>query len=72
MNGTEIALIITAVGTLVAALGGVIIGVRNTRAIKQVHESTNGKMDKLLAVTGAAEKAKGVMEGLEQGRGETR
>ena len=67
----EIAQLITAVATVVAALasfGGFIVSVRNGHKIKEVHTATNSKMDRLLEVTGASEHAKGVIEG-EGGRG---
>lgn len=69
MTAGEFAQILTAIGVL----GGVAVSWRNGRKtdrvadkVEEVHRSTNGKMDQLLAVTGASEKAKGVMEGLQQ------
>lgn len=59
MTGTEAALVITSVGTLVAAAGGVWIGVRNSRQIKEVHDSTNGKMDQLVQEVRKASFAEG-------------
>lgn len=35
---------------------------QNSAKIEEVHKSTNGKMDKLLEVTGAAEYAKGTKD----------
>jgi len=66
MTGTEVALIITAVSTLIASIGGIIIGVRNSRKIDHVQTSTNGKMEELLRVTSDASKAKGNLEGRQQ------
>jgi hypothetical protein len=42
MSGTEIALIITALGTFMTSLGSVLVSVRNSRKLDAVHESTNG------------------------------
>lgn len=45
MSGTEMALVITAafsgVAALITAITGLIVGVRNTRRIQEVHELTN-------------------------------
>lgn len=85
MNDT--AQIITSIATLFGVIGGIFIQVWNSRkqdaasikqelAIKEVHESTNGKMDKLLAVTADSENAKGEKSGhaagLKEGREEQR
>lgn len=68
MTGTEVGLIIGQVAVLVTAIAGARVSFRNSRKIEEVHKSTNGKMDRLLEVTGASEKAKGVIEGREQQR----
>jgi hypothetical protein len=54
--------------TAVAVVSTAILSWRNGRKIEAVHTSTNGKMDELLKVTGASEKAKGVIEGQQQER----
>jgi hypothetical protein len=83
----DIAQIIASIATLVGVLGGIIIQILSSRkqhatlekqnvAIEEVHKSTNGKMDKLLEVTGAAEMAKGEKSGhaagLKEGREEAK
>jgi hypothetical protein len=91
VDGTQIALIITASGGFVGSVGAVVLGWRNQikieasaalsannsqklekvmAKVEEVHASTNGKMDELLKISGQAEKAKGVIEGLQQGRDE--
>lgn len=45
----EIAQIITSIATLVAALSALIVGLRNSRKITEVHASTNGKMEELVS-----------------------
>ena len=55
----EIATIISAI----AAVGAVIASLVNARKIQDVHVSINSRMDQLLSLTAAAEKAKGVIEG---------
>jgi hypothetical protein len=72
MSEAVIIALIVAIPTTLTALASLIVSLRNGRKIEQVHLATNSKMDKLLSVTGASEKAKGMKEGLEQGRGETR
>jgi hypothetical protein len=66
VTGTEVALILTAAGTLIASVGGVIVGVRNSRKIEEVHKSTNGKMEQLLEITSKSAKAEGNLEGRQQ------
>lgn len=58
-----IALIITALATLVTSFGALVIGVLNARKIEQVHVATNSKMDKLLSVTRESAEAKGLLQG---------
>jgi hypothetical protein len=41
MTGSEVALIITAVGTFTTSLGSVIVSLRNSRKIDEVHRTTN-------------------------------
>jgi len=69
----ELALVITAVGTLIAALsglavgiGGLVISIRNRRSIEQVHKATNSMKDELVAEVREAALA----QGLKQGRAE--
>jgi hypothetical protein len=69
MSDAVIIALIVAVPTTLTALASLIVSLRNGRKLEQVHVATNSKMDLLLAVTGASEKAKGVIEGREQGRG---
>lgn len=66
MTAAEVAVIIGAVGTFISSTASAFISLRNSRKIDSVHDATNSKMDRLLAVTGAAEKAKGIQEGLQQ------
>lgn len=72
MTGTEIALIITAVGTSTAAfvtsVGGVFISLRNGRKLEAVHSATNGKMNELLDLTAKSSKAEGVLQGEANGK----
>ena len=62
--------IISVVGSLTTTLGIIVVAWLNTRQNKVIstkvddyHKAVNGNMDKLLKVTGEAEKAKGVKEG---------
>jgi hypothetical protein len=48
------------------ALGAMIVGIRNTRRIREVHIMINSRMDQLLVASGLASRA----EGVEQGRKE--
>lgn len=66
MTGTEIALIITATGALVASIGGVIVGIRNSRKIEEVHNSTNGKMELLIAEVRKSSYREGQTSGVEK------
>lgn len=56
MNFSEIAQLITAF----AALGGVIMGVRNGHKIQEVHLSINSRMDQLLLASTKVAHAEGV------------
>jgi hypothetical protein len=60
MTGTEIAQILTSSATFVAALGGVMVSLRNSRKIEEVHKSTDGKVDQLVSVVKEASFARGV------------
>jgi hypothetical protein len=62
MNGTEVALIITALGTFTTSLGSVLVSLRNSRKIDKVDRATNGKMDELLKLTAKSSKAEGVAQ----------
>jgi len=65
VTGTDVAIVIGALGTFVTSLASVLVSVRNSFKLDEVHKSTDGKMDMLLKVSGAAEKAKGIQEGIE-------
>jgi hypothetical protein len=58
MTFADIASLITAV----AALGGVLMGFRNSRKIQEVHLSINSRMDQLLLATKESAHAAGVNE----------
>jgi len=60
MTGAEIAQIITSVATLLGVIGGVVVSLRNSRKIEEVHKSTNGKMAALIREVREASFAKGV------------
>lgn len=65
-SGSEIALIITAAGTFLTALtssAAVLIGVWNGRKIKEVHASTNGMKEELVASTARENHAQGYIDG---------
>lgn len=67
MTGSEIALIITACGTLVSAIAAstaVVISALNSRKISQVHDLTNS----LAQRAEASAHASGLAEGNRQGR----
>jgi hypothetical protein len=59
VKGVDVALVITSLATLVTAIGGVVIGIRNSSKIAEVHRSTNGKMEELVRVVKAASFAEG-------------
>jgi hypothetical protein len=65
-----VAQIIIALGTLVGAIGALILGILNRSKIEQVHLSTNSKMDALIKSVGEAEKAKGIIEGRAEVQGQ--
>lgn len=69
MSGAEYALIITSLATLVSAIGGIVVSLRNADKLQKVHDEvkvvaseTNGMKDQLVKVTGEAEFAKGVKQ----------
>lgn len=66
MTGAEIAQIIVAAATFVTALGGVLISLRNTRKIDEVHKQGNSTALRTEALARAA----GVSEGNLAGRAE--
>lgn len=61
---TEAALLITAIGSLIAAITGVVALFK----IERVHQTTNSKMDKLLHTTAEASEAKGVKKAEDEAR----
>ncbi len=70
MSGGEIAQIITSLATLVAAIGALILGWRNsstlvgnTLKLDEVHVATNGITQQLVETAAAASRAKGNLEG---------
>lgn len=66
VTGNDIANLVQAVALLLTAIGSissVIVSIRNGRSIKQVHETTNSKMDAMLELTTKAAKAEGREEG---------
>ena len=50
----ELTQLIIAIATLIATIGSVLVSLRNTRKIKEVHEATNGMV---------AREAKGLLAG---------
>ncbi len=62
MTGSEIALIITSLATLVTAFGGVVLGIRNSRKIEAVHVATNSMKDELVETTKLASHAAGMAD----------
>ncbi len=66
MTGAEVAQIIVATATLVTAMGGVILGLRNSRKIEEVHKATNS----LAAQAVASARAEGAAQGNLDGRAE--
>jgi uncharacterized membrane protein len=60
MSGAELAQIITSVATLVGAIAGLMVSLRNSKKIEQVHQSTDGKMDALIEEVRRASFAQGV------------
>jgi hypothetical protein len=58
-NGQGVALIITSLATLITAIGGIIVSLLNAKKLEEVHKSTNGKMEELVAVVKKASFAEG-------------
>lgn len=72
-TGSDVALIITAVGTFITSITAAIISAVNTikinrasRKLDEVHNATNGMKEELVNVTGKEQRAVGVMEGRAQ------
>ncbi len=59
----EIAQLIASIATLITAVGAVVIGLRNSRKIEEVHVATNSMKDQLVASTALAANAQGNREG---------
>jgi len=79
MTPPEIAQLITAGAAMVAALGGLMVSLRNGQKIRTVetkqdeqHSATNSRLDQLLQVTAKLQRAEGHAEGLAAGRAESR
>lgn len=73
----DIAQIIVALATLVTAVGGLVVSLRNGRNVARVaadvqtiEKATNSMKDQLVAATGKAAFAEGTAAGLQQGRDE--
>lgn len=65
VTGSDIAGIISAIALLLTAIGsigGMIMGIINSRKIEEVHKTTNSKMDQMLEVSNRASKAEGKEE----------
>lgn len=72
LTGGDLAAIIAASASMVAAIGSlisVIMGLKNSRKIEQVHLATNGMKEELVKVTGDKRFAEGVMQGELSGKG---
>ncbi len=61
MNDT--AQIITSLATLVASIGALLVGWRNSRQIEAVHIATNSLTDRLVQTTKTEATAKGNLQG---------
>lgn len=64
----EVSKLIVAITTLVVAVTAMMISLRNGRKTDDLRIKVDGQLAKLLAVTAAAEHAKGVIEGGTVGR----
>ena len=62
MTGADIAQIITSVATLIAAVGAIIIGLRSSKQLDEVHHATNGMKTQLEAVARAEGHAAGIAD----------
>lgn len=60
MTGAEIAPLFTSLATLIASVTGLLVSLRNSKKIQEVHTATNGKMEELVNEVRAASFAKGV------------
>lgn len=72
-TGSDVALIITAVGTFITSVSAAIISAVNTvkinrasRQIEEVHKSTNGMKEELVTSVSKEQRALGVTEGRAQ------
>lgn len=66
VTGNDVANLVQAVALLLTAIGSissVIVGMRNASSIKQVHDTTNSKMDAMLSMATKAARAEGKEEG---------
>jgi hypothetical protein len=61
---TAVATLLVAAGGLIASVGAVVVALRNTRKITEIHAATNG----LVAKLGDAREAKGRAEGAQEER----
>lgn len=59
----EVAQLITSLATLIAAIGALWIGLRNSNKIEGVRQATNGLTNKLVALTATSSKAEGNLAG---------
>lgn len=59
MTGGDVAQIITSIATLIAALTGTWVSMRNGQKIEEVHKTTNGKMEELVTAVRIAAESKG-------------
>lgn len=66
MGVTELATLIAACATLIAAITNTIIAWRTRSAVHEVHLSTNSRLDELLASTRTEAHAAGVKEGRDE------
>jgi len=60
VSAGEIAQLMTSAATLLGVIGGIVVSLRNSRKLEDVHQSTDGKMDALITEVRAASFAKGV------------
>jgi len=54
--------IIVSLGPTLVGLAGVVVSLHNKRAIREVHKSTNSRLDQLVAVTKTEAHAAGMKE----------
>jgi len=66
-----VALIVSIPATL-TAFAGLLVSLRNSRKIEDIHVATNSMKDALVAATAKASKAEGRAEGVAEGRNESR